>query len=164
MQYMNTAFLLSLLLTTSVLAAPQTNLSEKAIVQVSSTCAYDCPETHLNLVRGEVVEAPFHTNAESNPWVVLKLPTAGEIKSVEVKNRPGQNHARAATLSLSLSDDGKTWISVWSAGGKSEKVWQIPLTDAAGKGKMGRYVRLQLKPEKGREFLHLSRVTVLGQI
>jgi hypothetical protein len=137
-------------------------LSEKAVVKVSSTCEYDTPEHHLNLVRGEVLEMAFHTKNEKNPWVILKLDRAAEIKRVEIKNRPGQNAERSATLTMSFSDDGKTWQEIWAAKGKAEQTWDIPVADASGKGRKAGWVKLELKP-KGGEFFHLSRVTLFSE-
>ena len=64
-------------------------LSEKAIVRVSSTCGYDTPETHLNLVRGPAVPCAFHTAQEKEPWVTLKLPAASEVRALPEFARHG---------------------------------------------------------------------------
>ncbi len=162
-------FVFSLLLTPALMAAePKLDaskygkvLSEKAAVKVSSTSEYDTPETHLNLVRGPKVPCAFHTGKEKNPSVILKLPAVAEVKALEVLNRGDGSGYREATLSVSLSEDGKTWTEVWSAGGREEDRWVIPCVDASGQGKKAGWVKLETKPAKA-EFFHLSRVTVYG--
>lgn len=136
-------------------------VSEKAVVKVSSTCEYDTPETHLNLVRGSKVPCAFHTNKEKNPNVILKLSAPAEVKGLEILNRGDGSGFREATLAVSISEDGKKWTELWSAGGKAENRWAISTLDAAGKGQKAAWVKLETKPEKP-EFFHLSRVTVYG--
>ena len=135
-------------------------VSEKAVVQVSSTCGYDTPETHLNLVRGEKVPCAFHTEKEKQPWVVLKLERAVTVKALEILNRGDGSGFREASLAAYLSEDGKTWTEVWNAGGKAEDAWIVPV--AEGKGMKAAWVKLALTQEKPEHF-HLSRVTVYGQ-
>ena len=136
-------------------------ISEKALVKVSSTCQYDAPETHLNLVRGPKVPCAFHTNKEKNPHVLLKLPAAAEVKGLEILNRGDGSGFREATLAVSVSEDGKTWKQIWSAEGKAEDRWAITCVDAKGQGHKASWIKLETKPEKA-DFFHLSRVTIYG--
>jgi hypothetical protein len=137
-----------------------TVLSVKAVVQVSSTCSYDTPETHLNLVRGERVPCAFHTGKEQQPWVILKLERPATIKAIEIINRQDGSGFRQASLAAFLSEDGKTWTEVWNAGGKAEDTWIFPVN--GGSGQKAAWVKLALTQEQP-EFFHLSRVTVYGQ-
>ena len=139
-----------------------TIVSEKALVKVSSTCDFDTPENHLNLVRGEQVPCAFHTNKEKEPWVILKLSRPVEVKALEIVNRQDGSEFREANLVAWLSEDGKNWKEVWTAGGKAEKSWTIPLTGSDGRGQKAAWVKLSTRQEKP-EFFHLSRVTVYGQ-
>jgi hypothetical protein len=136
-------------------------ISEKALVKVSSTCQYDAPETHLNLVRGPKVPCAFHTNKEKNPYVLLKLPAAAEVKAMEILNRGDGSGFREATLAVSVSEDGKQWKQIWSAEGKAENRWAISVVDANGQGHKANWIKLETKPEKA-DFFHLSRVTLYG--
>lgn len=137
-------------------------VSEKALVRVSSTCQWDTPETHLNLVRGPQVPCAFHTASEQNPHVILKLPAAAEVKALEIVNRKDGSGERTTGLVASLSEDGKTWTEVWKSDGPAKESWTVPLTNEAGHGKKAAYVRLELKNEK-KQYFHLSRVTVYGK-
>lgn len=136
-------------------------ISEKALVKVSSTCQYDAPETHLNLVRGPKVPCAFHTNKEKNPYVLLKLPAAADVKGLEILNRGDGSGFREATLTVSVSEDGKTWKQIWSAEGKAEDRWTVACVDANGQGHKASWIKLETKPEKA-DFFHLSRVTIYG--
>ena len=136
-------------------------VSEKAVVRVSSTCEYDTPETHLNLVRGPKVSCAFHTAKEKNPNVILKLSAPAEVKGLEILNRVDGSGFREATLAVSLSEDGKTWKQIWTADGKAENRWAVGCVDANGQGTKASWIKLETKPEKS-EFFHLSRVTVYG--
>lgn len=137
-------------------------LSEKALVRVSSTCQYDTPETHLNLVRGPQVPCAFHTASEQNPHVILKLPAVAEVKALEIVNRKDGSGERTTGLVASVSTDGTAWTEVWKSEGAAKASWTVPLTDGAGQGKKAAYVRLELKNDK-KQYFHLSRVTVYGK-
>lgn len=135
--------------------------SEKAVVKISSSCGFDTPETHLNLVRGEPVPCAFHTDKEKEPWVVLKLSRSVEVRAMEVINRRNGSGFREANLIAWLSDDGNTWTEVWNAGGKAEDSWIIPVSGKDGRGQKARWVKLgtrQINPE----YFHLSRINVYG--
>ena len=72
---------------------------------------------------------------------------------------------RMATLSASVSLDGKEWTEVWKAE-KQESRWQIPVSEyvsgARVPGKMARYIRLQTHPDQP-NYLLLKRVEVWGK-
>ena len=131
-------------------------------METSSTCSYDTPETHLNLVRGEPVPCAFHTNKENEPWVVLKLGRRVEVRALEIVNRQGGSGDREANLVAWLSEDGVTWTEVWNAGSKAENSWIIPVAGADGSGMKAAWVKLGTR-QNHPEYFHLSRVTVYGQ-
>lgn len=136
-------------------------VSEKAIVKVSTTCGYDTPETHLNLVRGAQVEFAFHTDSEKNPWVVLKLPAHAVVTGFRIVNRTNAaHHSRAAGLTVSLSNDGKAWREVWKAD-KPEAEWKVSLL-ATKKSQRALYVKLETKSDPAGPF-HLSKVFIHGK-
>jgi alpha-L-fucosidase len=110
----------------------------------------------------------FHTASESNPWIEIDLGRAVSVTGVRVLNRtscgqPGQD--RAATLRLSVSQDGATWSEVWKAD-RGLPQWEIPVSDflagAQVPGRKARYLRLELKPATA-EYFHLRQVDVWGK-
>ena len=135
--------------------------SETSVVKVSSTCKFDTPETHLNLVRGEQVPSAFHTDKEKEPWVVLKLERSVEVRAIEVINRQNGSGFREANLIVWLSEDGKTWTEIWNAGGKPEDSWIIPVSGKDGRGQKASWVKLGTRQESP-EYFHLSRIHVYG--
>lgn len=137
-------------------------LSENALVKTSSSCQHDTPETHLNLVSGPQVACAFHTDKESNPWVILKLEGNVEVCALEIINRQSGSGFREKNLIVWISENGKDWQEVWSAGGKEENSWIVTLTDKEGKGKKAAWVKLGTN-NKSPEYFHLSRVNVYGQ-
>ena len=136
--------------------------SEKAVVKTSSSCAFDTPETHLNLVRGESVPCAFHTNKEKEPWVVLKLGRSVEVRALEIINRQNGSGDREANLTAWLSQDGVTWTKVWSAGSNAENSWIIPVSGEDGRGRKAAWVKLGTQQDNP-EYFHLSRINVYGQ-
>lgn len=136
--------------------------SGRAVVKTSSSCDYDTPETHLNLVRGEPVACAFHTNKEKEPWVVLKLGRSVDIRALEIINRKDGNGGREANLTVWLSSDGVAWTEVWNAGGKAENSWIIPMVGEDGRARKAAWVKLGTRQDNP-EYFHLSRVNVYGQ-
>ncbi len=128
---------------------------EGVLVKPSSTCQWDAPENHLNLVRGPVVPCAFHTAREKAPSVVLKLPQATDVVALEVTNRADGSDFRTKPLVISVSADGKAWKEVHRSE-TAEAKWSIALAEPATSV---RWVKLALAPEKP-EFFHLSRVVI----
>jgi hypothetical protein len=135
---------------------PGTLISTKASVRISSTCEYDTPETHLDLVRGPETDCTFHTRSEKSPWVILKLPKPATITALRIVNRKDGNTARAAGLTAWLSTDGKSWTEVWKASGPAQAVWDVPLSNIPAS-----FVKIGLSSDQP-QFLHLSRISVYG--
>lgn len=98
-----------------------------------------------------------HTSAEKNPWVSVDLGKSCALTGVLVVNRSDVEQARAAGLTLSISDDGKTWNKIWTAE-KVEPSWEIPLS---GRNLKARHLRLETHPEKPTP-LNLKHLEVWG--
>ncbi len=98
----------------------------------------------------------FHTDREENPWWQVDLQAQAKLERVVVHNRGDGAHARAATLRLLLSADGKTWQEAYRHGGQTFGFGERALTLPCG-GREARYVRLQLT---AKQYFHLNEVQV----
>lgn len=125
------------------------------LVRPSSTCEWDTPETHVQLVRGPVVPCAFHTAREKAPSVLIKLAQPTDVTALEVTNRADGSDFRTKPLVVSVSADGKAWTEVFRSD-TAEPKWSIALAQPATGV---RWVKLALAPAKP-EFLHLSRVVI----
>ena len=141
-------------------------ISANATLTLSSTSIYDLPEQHPSFFSGDYAGNgyAFHTGQEENPFAIVDLGAVRRITGVAVENRE-QCADRAATLRVSLSQDGTTWKEVWKADIAMPR-WEIPLTDfhdAGGKdpGMPARYIKLETRPANP-EALHLRRIEVYG--
>ena len=118
----------------------------------------------------------FHTGAEAKPWWQVDLGAVHELARVVVYNRcDGEVADRAATLTLLLSADGKSWREVYRHDGSvfhgfaDKKPLAIdlarPLLDRLDAGNPSlprqdaRFVRIQLQVAG---YLHLDEVEVYG--
>jgi len=140
---------------------------------ISRQAKVTASSVQLGALQALIAETPaadfaFHTAAEANPWVEIDLGREVSVTGVRILNRvgagqPGQD--RAATLRLSVSSDGKSWVEVWKAD-HGLPAWEIPITDfvsgAQIPGRKARYLQLKLKPAKP-EYLHLRQVEVWGK-
>lgn len=138
-------------------------ISANATLRISSTSKDDHPENHLQLFQGKELNYAFCTAAEKNPWAIISLGKKMSISGIEIVNRKDdypQAADRAATLKLSISDDGKTWTQIWTAT-SAKKVWKISLLDGLFPKYQARYLKLETTPSKPQP-LNLSRVIVYG--
>lgn len=102
----------------------------------------------------------FHTENERNPWWQVDLGNRASLTDVRVFNRLDCCAERAQTLQVLLSDDARSWRTVYRHsgnpfGGKDGK----PLV-ASLSGESARYLRLQLKEAN---WFHLDEVEVCGE-
>ena len=101
----------------------------------------------------------FHTSEDDQPWWQVDLGAVAALDRVEVYNRCTVSE-RAAKLCVLLSDDGKTWKSIYRHDGglfrgvSDGKPLVVPL-----KGAAARFVRVQ-EPE--RTWMHLDEIEVYG--
>ena len=100
----------------------------------------------------------FHTGRAKEPWWQVDLGKTLPLDRVVVFNRCDGSASRANSLSVLLSDDGKTWHRVYTHNGgvfgghPDGKPLSVSIV-----GKNGRFVRLQIP---GDTFLHLDEAEV----
>jgi mono/diheme cytochrome c family protein len=101
----------------------------------------------------------FHTEKQDQPWWQVDLGTPQPIARVVIWNR-SECAERALRLQIKLSDDGRTWTTVYHHDGSTffgfsdNKPLTARLTNQAA-----RFVRIQLP---GNDYLHLDEVEVFG--
>ncbi len=140
-------------------------VSGNAKVTSSSTSEYMPADAGASLVAANQPN-PFavHTGEEAAPFVEIDLENPVKVTGLFIVNAESTPE-RMATLSASVSLDGKEWTEVWKAE-KPESRWQIPVTEyvsgARVPGKMARFIRLQTHPKKP-NYLLLKRVEVWGK-
>ena len=98
----------------------------------------------------------FCTEKEPNPWITVTLDKAYEIDEVHIVNRVGSCQEFARTLTMWLSQDGKTWTKAWSAGGRGKPEWRVKLS----KTSKAKYIKLGLTET---QYLDLKYVFVYGK-
>ena len=143
-------------------------ISREATVTTSSALPGHPREPNELVGETPAADFAFHTQSELNPWVQLDLGREFSVTGLRVRNRVGAGQPgmdRAATLRVSVSDDGQAWHEVWKAD-SSKRQWEVPVTDyVAGAhipGRKARYLRLELKPAQPEHF-HLRQVEVWGK-
>jgi tetratricopeptide (TPR) repeat protein len=102
----------------------------------------------------------FHTNNERNPWWQVDLGNPASLTEVRIFNRLDCCAERAQTLQVLLSDDARSWRTVYrhsgnAFGGKDGKQLVVRLA-----GESARYLRLQLNETN---WFHLDEVEVCGE-
>jgi mono/diheme cytochrome c family protein len=101
----------------------------------------------------------FHTDKQDQPWWQVDLGKPQPVARVVIWNRCDCAE-RAAWLQICLSDDGRSWKTVYRHDGRiffgfsDNKPLSVQLTNQPA-----RFVRIQLP---GNEFLHLDEVEVFG--
>ncbi len=102
----------------------------------------------------------FHTAQSRSPWWQVDLGASQPVARVRIWNRCDGVAARAQKITVRLSDDGKTWRTVYTHNGKTfyGATDRRPLVVKL-QGQRARFVRLQLP---GKTFLHLDEVEVFG--
>lgn len=107
----------------------------------------------------------FHTQNEKNPFIVIDLKKRQRVEAVAIENRPGGDGERAKGLTMSVSDDGKTWTKVWTAP-SVEARWlaepEMMVSGASVKGVETQYLKLETSPDTPLP-LHLRSVRVYGK-
>jgi hypothetical protein len=94
----------------------------------------------------------FHTRSEANPWFIVDLGAAQQVRSIKVTNRVSCCQERAIPLVVELSSDGSTWRQIAR---RSEPFsdWHPHFAPISA-----RYVRLRVL---GTTLFHLQSVQVL---
>lgn len=96
----------------------------------------------------------IHTDAESNPHVILTLKEAVNVKRILIVNRMGRYYGRSGSPRVWTSMDGEQWQELWQA--KSvKKLWLIDLKTPV----RARYVKIGLTETKS-AYLALAGVRI----
>lgn len=135
-------------------------LSSDGILMTSTTSRWDWPLTYRNALDGEGYEelCAFHTNYETSPWAMVKLPGPAEVKSITIVNAGGYNTARQIPLVVWTSEDGKTFTQIASFTAVQPE-WTVELAVP----QKARYVKVGRKPDDRREVFHLYKILVYGK-
>lgn len=142
-----------------------TIISRDATVAASSTSQWMPADGGAALV-AENQQKPFafHTGEEAAPFVAIDLGKPAKVTGLFIRNAESTPQ-RMATLSASVSLDGKEWTEVWQAE-KEENSWEVPITElvsgARVPGRQARFIRLQTHPVQP-DYLLLKQVEVWGK-
>ncbi len=94
----------------------------------------------------------FHTNSQ-DPWFIVTLKSPADIKTIYIQNR-FDAQAQAQRLTVSVSNDQKTWKEIWKATDVKPE-WIIDLKAA----EKAQYIKFEL-PQGSH--LHLNNVRIYG--
>ena len=99
----------------------------------------------------------FHTNNDE-PWFIVTLKSPADIKTIYIQNRIGSSEPqeRAKGLTVSVSNDRKTWKEIWKAADVQSE-WTIDLKSP----EKALYIKFEL-PRSATSFLHLNNVRIYG--
>ena len=137
-------------------------LSSEGLLQTSSTCGYDKPDRYPLAIDSSPCEggAAFHTDTEESPWAIVMLPGPTILSGVLIENRAGGvNGSRQVPLVVEVSDDGKSWQSVYEDGEKKD-TYRVNLS---GRNMRAQYVRVSRKAGVRKDFFHLNKILVYGK-
>jgi hypothetical protein len=143
-------------------------ISPGKIATQSSTCEWSInptPEADATgALGGDFNGVPkFHTDLEENPWWQVDLGAPALIREIVIYNTTNEFADRFQNFKIETSPDGGAWSEICrkedsqTVGGINSRpfFWQ-PKPPARGK-----FVRVTLL---GRNFLHLERVEIYGQV
>ncbi len=135
-------------------------LSTEALLQTSSQCQFDRPLTYGNIVDATPFGGWFDTNPEDKPWAQVQLPETGELSGIVIVNRYELPSVLdwAVPLKISISADGKTWMSV-AQFDKAEPFYRV---DLQGKNLRARFVRVERLTGKPQARFGLRSILVYG--
>jgi hypothetical protein len=125
----------------------------------SSTSPWSSPGEAARAVSGTMpTNFAFHTDLEDRPWWQVDLLDTYPIDAIVVHNRLDIRQDRARSLTVEVSEDNQTWLTVYAglvmfSGGDRGDPLELPLRSLV----RGRYVRIALS---AKEYLHLAQVEV----
>ena len=157
---------LSFCVSAEVPSAPPSGLKDlgvDATVQFGSNAAdeWNVDKAFL-LKKGErtgLFKESFAFCASSNaPWFIVTLNTPAEIKKIYIQNRVDVAQERAKGLTVSVSNDQKTWKEIWKATDVQPE-WNIELKTP----EKVQYIKFEVPHRDGDDgFLHLNNVRIYG--
>ena len=154
---------LNLCVSAEVPSAPPSGLNDlgvDATVQFGSLQgAYNVDKAFL-LKKGERTGQykdffAFHTD-NKEPWFIVTLKSSANIKTIYIQNRVDEGQERAKGLTVSVSEDQKTWKEIWKATDVKPE-WTIDLKSP----EKAQYIKFEL-PRSDTGFLHLNNVRIYG--
>jgi hypothetical protein len=105
---------------------------------------------------GEYKESfAFHTDGQE-PWFIVTLKAPAEIMNIYIQNRVDLCQERAKGLTISVSNDQKTWKEIWKATDVQPE-WNIKLKAP----EKTQYIKFELPRSEDGAF-HLNNVRVYG--
>jgi N-acetylgalactosamine 4-sulfate 6-O-sulfotransferase len=127
------------------------NIAAHCPVTVSSSFGDIDNAKGMRLVDGIRTNLAFHTNNESNPFVVIDLGKPRVFNTVAVYNRKDCCQERAVPLYIEVSDDGSKYVII------AERREPFDEWQATGLHAKGRYVRLRVGATT---YFHLAEVEI----
>ncbi len=96
-----------------------------------------------------------HTDM-TEPWFIIILKEPASIKTIYIQNRPDGSQERALGLTVSVSEDQKTWKEIWKAADVRAE-WTIDLKTP----EKAKFLKFEL-PRGEASYLHLNNVRIYG--
>ena len=121
------------------------------MVRCSTTCPWDSPWDHINLLRP--CGGSHHTDKETNPNVIVELKNGVNLAGLIITKRNG-NEDRMKKMEVSTSTDGATWFPLASTD-NMPKEWIV----TAPEGTRAKWIKVEAKNAQP-EFMHLRHILV----
>ena len=121
------------------------------MVRCSTTCQWDSPWDHINLLRP--CGGSHHTDKETNPNVIVELKNGVNLAGLIITKRNG-NEDRMKKMEVSTSTDGATWFPLASTD-NMPKEWIV----TAPEGTRAKWIKVEAKNAQP-EFMHLRHSLV----
>lgn len=121
------------------------------MVRCSTTCQWDSPWDHINLLRP--CGGSHHTDKETSPNVIVELKNGVNLAGLIITKRNG-NEDRMKKMEISTSTDGATWFPLASTDDMPRE-WVI----TAPEGARAKWIKVEAKNAQP-EFMHLRHILV----
>lgn len=121
------------------------------MVRCSTTCQWDSPWDHINLLRP--CGGSHHTDKETNPNVIVELKNGVNLAGLIITKRNG-NEDRMKKMEVSTSTDGAIWFPLASTD-NMPKEWIV----TAPEGTRAKWIKVEAKNAQP-EFMHLRHILV----
>ena len=121
------------------------------MVRCSTTCQWDSPWDHINLLRP--CGGSHHTDKETNPNVIVEPKNGVNLAGLIITKRNG-NEDRMKKMEVSTSTDGATWFPLASTD-NMPKEWIV----TAPEGTRAKWIKVEAKNAQP-EFMHLRHILV----
>lgn len=133
-------------------------LSSGGLLRLSSSCkSWDSPESHWGILEQD--GGMFHTDtSDTKPWAIARLGKLGDVSGIVIANGNNGNGNRLVPLTVSISEDGRTWQEVFRTT-NPKGPWRI---DLQGKAPRVQFVKV-MRDDDRQEFFHLSSILVYGR-